>query len=149
MTAQIIPFPVRQAQAPRPELQLKTDDYSVRVTSPADRIFWVRAKLAKGELVVTDFNPGGLDESMLQQALDMIVAHYGAGTCEQVVFRNLVPHAESEQRYSMLLHRAAERAKRACAAYAAVTGRIVNSFRLAARGEQVDAVAVFDDNRHH
>jgi hypothetical protein len=144
MTARILQFPGTVAQSERANLLVVEDEFSAKVETDADKLFWVRVeKDFSDTIVVSDFIRGGLAEKDLIRALQLAVAASGAADRSKIVFKDLVSAAAEGAQFGFKLEQATEAIKRACSALALANRRKLASFKIAPRGRKMDAQASF------
>lgn len=91
MTAQIFDFQKIRHESSANNLDLLVDDYSVRVTSKSDHLFWVRVtETDDGDVVVTDFNSGQLPQVTLNIALRKALGQLFAQRPKSLRFKNII-----------------------------------------------------------
>ena len=73
-------------------LVVSEDDFSVKVTSDVDPMFWVRIKRTDDQtIVVTDFKAGSLQQITLNIALRKAVSTLHKRAPKQLTFKNVAP----------------------------------------------------------
>ncbi len=97
--AEIVRLPIVPKTEPSVRIDVSVDDYSIRATSPADDIFWVRIDLPVGDVIqVSDFNPGKLGDDALYQALSLVLGNLPRPQTETLLFKDIAPGSASPQR---------------------------------------------------
>lgn len=144
MTARILSFPGAYRENPAEKLQIVEDDFAAKVTTEADRHFWIRVEKDPGEtIVVSDFVPGGLADYGLAAGLRLALRTLEMSDRKEILFKDLIPDGTGRPLFGLRLEQMAERAKRAATVVAADTGRQVAAFSIRTRGDKMDALARF------
>ncbi|MCQ8782273.1 hypothetical protein [Mangrovibrevibacter kandeliae] len=138
-------FSSRQTPAGQPSeapLRVGGDDYSVKVETEADKLFWIRVERTDDHrALITDYIQGEMSEADLLSGLLLALGEAGASRRPEIVFENIVPRTPDRALYGIRLQQMSEKLRRACNAVASATDRSVTRFEIRARGEKMDVVA--------
>lgn len=127
--AEIIRLPIAHRDEVSAQIDVRSDDYAIKVSSPADGLFWVRIELPVGdEVVVSDFNPGKLGDEVLIAALLRAVDGVASGA-NTFVFRDVAP-GPANPRSGLLIAAARTRIERAAERLARQRRRTVHRVSL-------------------
>jgi hypothetical protein len=77
-----------------PELQATADQFSYKVSAPADRFFWFRLEREQDRDVITDYFLGGFDEEIAGRLLIECYGALGLIPAVKIIFRDILPSRE-------------------------------------------------------
>lgn len=110
--AEIIRLPIAHRDDVSAHVDVRSDDFAIKVSSPADGLFWVRIELpVRDEIVVSDFNPGRLGDEVLIAGLLRAVDGIASGA-NTFVFRDVAP-GPANPRSGLLISAARTRIEKA------------------------------------
>lgn len=136
MTAQIFDFQKIKNDISADNLDIYVDDFSVRVTSKKDHLFWVRVvETEDGDVLVTDFNAGKLPQGALNMALRKALSQLFAQRPRSLRFKNILPTGQtsvSEDRLNTIMT--------ACKSAARYTQQAVRAFNVVRDGRKIDVL---------
>lgn len=76
---------------PAAPVDISKDDYSIKASSPADNIFWIRVELPiRDEIIVSDFNPGKLGDDLLLSAFLKVAGEFPTDV-KTFLFKDIAP----------------------------------------------------------
>ncbi len=89
--AEIIRHPITQIEDVSARIDVNRDDYSIKASSPSDRIFWIRIEIpVQDEVIVSDFNAGSLGDEVLIFAF-LKIADELPSDVRTFVFKDVAP----------------------------------------------------------
>ena len=137
MTAEIFSFQQVKIAAAEDSLSVHEDDFSVRVISSDDPLFWVRLKRTEDQsIVVTDFNGGSLPQFTLNIALRKALRALYCTTPNQLTFKSVFYSYDIVGKQKQNL----DVVRTACESIANFSKRSVASFRVLQDNHKVNVV---------
>lgn len=141
MSATIISLQEVKIKAASESLVAGEDDFSVRITSKVDPLFWVRLQRSDdGEIIVTDFSAGGLPQYALNLALRKGLKQLYASTPHSITFRNVNSSVNPDAALSGACDDALHAIRQACEGLAMISRRAIRSFHLVPDGHKLNVV---------
>lgn len=136
MTAQIFDFQKIKNDCSADNLDIHVDDFSIRVTSRTDRLFWVRVvETEEGDVLVTDFNPGQLSQVALNIGLRKALGELFAQRPKSLRFKNIIPSGQtsvSQDRLNTIMT--------ACKSATLHTQQAIRAFNVVRDGSKIDVL---------
>lgn len=136
MTAQIFDFQKIRSDSSDENLDVFVDEFSVRITSKNDRFFWVRVtENEDGNVVVTDFNRGGLTQAALNVALRKAMAELFARRPKSLRFKDILSSGQARSMDEQL-----NAIMSACKSATAQSQQVISSFDVVNDGCKTDVL---------
>lgn len=140
MTAQIFDFQKIKQNSSADNLDIMVDDFSVRVTSKVDRLFWVRVvETEDGDVVVTDFNRGELPQVALNMGLRKALGQLFAKRPKSLRFKDITPSGHTsvpQDRLNTIMS--------ACKSATLHTQQAICSFNIVRDGRKTDVLVALN-----
>ncbi|MEW7007105.1 MULTISPECIES: hypothetical protein [unclassified Lentilitoribacter] len=141
MSATIISLQEVKVKAASDSLVAETDDFSVKIISKIDPLFWVRfQRTDNGEVIVTDFSAGGLPQYALNLALRKGLKELYASPPRSITFSNVNSSENLELALSGACDDALHAIRQACEGLAMISRRAIRSFQLVPDGHKLNVV---------
>lgn len=136
MTAQIFDFQKIKSDSSDENLDVCVDDFSVRITSKNDPFFWVRiTESDDGDVVVTDFNRGGLTQTALNIALRKAMGRLFARRPQSLRFKDILssgPAQSMDEKLNAIMA--------ACKSATEQTQQVISAFDVVNDGRKTDVL---------
>ena len=135
MSAEIVHISELKAHSAVKSLSIEIDDFSVKVVSSEDHFFWVRIEANnRGEIEITDFNPGNLPLLTLNIALRKALGEIRNDVPDNLTFKNISQYTSNPQVTTTDYEGPLNIIRSACEALARVSCKAVSSFRVVPDG---------------
>lgn len=141
MTAEVVDLQEVQARSAGKTLSVEIDDFSIKVVSSQDHLFWVRIKVTdSGKIIITDFNPGNLPLMTLNIALRKALREIHTSTPSNLTFKNISPFSSATYNNTSGYEGPLNAIRAACEGLARVSSRAISSFRVVPDGRKFNVV---------
>lgn len=141
MSATIISLQEVKIKAASNSLIAEIDDFSVKIISKVDPLFWVRLQRTDAnEIIVTDFSAGNLPQYALNLALRKGLKALYSSSPRSITFRNVNSSESLEAALSGACDDVLHAIRQACEGLAMISRRAIKSFQLVPDGHKLNVV---------